>query len=308
MINDVKTLLSHARTHGLNLVSSQKELDQSGLDFLVLHGEDESKVPWIVRTPRHPNAFKGTINEAKVLSLLRSRISVAVPHWKIHEPSMIAYPKLPGTPTWSFDPEQGVIWNGLDASHPQENFMHSSAKFLTKLHSVDPELVRSIGGKVRTISEVRASLLNACESTRDTLNPRPDTWLRWMKWIHDDSYWPQEGALVHGDFHPGHMLLDETLTLTGVLDWTEAEVADPSVDFGIFYGCFGQETLERFLQLYKAGGGKTHTRMKEHIIERWAAYPALVAKWAIDNNNPGVLEHAKGHLATAEAKATQDEA
>lgn len=302
MIDDIHSLLARANTYGLKLTTDKKNFDKSGLDFLVLHANDEDGVPWIVRTPRHPNAYQGTINEAKMLRLLHERLSVAVPQWKVHEQDLIAYPLLQGTPAWSYDPEQGLTWNGVDVKEPQATFLESSARFLAELHNIDRAVIEAAGGRVRSVTDVRNSMAEACESTRSLLNPSDAMWRRWQSWIADDSYWPREASFVHGDFHPGHMLLDESLSLTGVLDWTEAEVADPSVDFGVFFGCFGKENLQKILHLYENAGGKSYGRLADHIMERWAAYAPLVAKWGVVNHNEGVIEHAKNQLAAAQAQ------
>jgi aminoglycoside phosphotransferase (APT) family kinase protein len=302
MIRDIPSLLQRAQDYGLKLVTKKKEFDQSGLDFLVLNAQDEHGVEWIVRVPRRPNAFQGSLNEAKILKLLAPRLSIAVPNWKIHEPDLIAYPRLPGTPAWTYDPKEGLQWNGLNVSDPQSSFMESSARFLADLHLVDPKDVLAAGGRLVPIPEVRSKLLKACESTRDFLKPTDVVWQRWMHWLREDSYWPTESVLVHGDLHPGHMLLDDSLKLIGVLDWTEAEVADVAVDFGVFFGCFGEGNLRKLLDLYRKAGGKTYDRMAEHIMERWAANAAFTAQWGMDNNQEEVMNFAKQRLAGLEAE------
>jgi macrolide phosphotransferase len=55
-------------------------------------------------------------------------------------------------------------------------------------------------------------------------------WERWQSWLADDSFWSNHSAFVHGDLHPGHIVDDPERCVTGLLDWTEAEVADPATD------------------------------------------------------------------------------
>ncbi|WP_141735967.1 macrolide 2'-phosphotransferase [Oligoflexus tunisiensis] len=302
MIQDIPSLLQRAQSYGLKLITDKKEFDQSGLDFLVLNAQDENGVEWILRAPRRPNAYQGSINEAKILKLLGPRLSVAVPNWKIHEVDLIAYPRLPGTPAWTYDPQEGLRWNGLNVSGPQDTFMESSARFLAELHRVDKKDVLAAGGRQVSIPETRSKLLKGCETTRNFLQPSETVWQRWMHWLHEDSYWPNEAALVHGDLHPGHMLLDDSLRLIGVLDWTEAEIADAAVDFGVFFGCFGEEQLRKLLDLYAQAGGTTYDRMATHIMERWAANAAFTAQWGMDNNQEDVMNFAKQRLAGLEAE------
>ena len=299
MITDVKVLLAKAKAAGLNLITNAETLDSSGLDFLVLHAKDEYETPWIVRTPRHPNAYEGTINEAKALKLLGRTLAIEVPDWRIHTKEIIAYPRLKGLPGWSVDQEKGLGWN-VDPAAPQESFLKSTAQFLVDLHRTDLKDVKSAGIRLHSIEDIRSRFRDAFNSTKDILRPSEALWQRWQQWVEDDSYWPKHEALVHGDFHPGHMLIDSEFNLTGVLDWTEAETADFTVDFSIFFGCFGKDTLKKFIRYYTDAGGPVYSRLEEHVIERWAAYAPLIDVWGVKNNNDGIIEHARGHLKTTE--------
>lgn len=298
----VSSLLARARACGLDLIASGDRLDESGLDFFVLHAHDRCGMPWVVRAPRHANAWSGTFNEANILRLLRARLSLAVPDWCVHEQDLIAYPRLPGTPAWTYDPAAGLTWNGVDPGAPQPAFLDSAARFLAELHGIEAAAVAAAGGSIKTIDQVRRSIIDACESTRAVLAPPEAVWRRWMTWLGDDAYWPAQAALVHGDLHPGHMLLDESLRLTGVLDWTEAGMADAAMDFGIFFGCFGEATLRRMLRLYADAGGRVYARLAEHVVERWAAHAPLAAQWGLENGNADVIEHARSHLRNAELR------
>ncbi len=41
-------------------------------------------------------------------------------------------------------------------------------------------------------------------------------------------------ASLAGDLFPGHTLVDEQFKINGIIDWTEAKVADVSNDFTAF--------------------------------------------------------------------------
>jgi macrolide phosphotransferase len=120
---------------------------------------------------------------------------------------------------------------------------------------------------------------------------------RWNAWLSTDSYWPEHSTLNHGDLHPPHILVDETRRVTGLIDWTEAECADPGKDFVIYFALFGEEGLIDLLRRYERCGGKVWLRMHEHIAEQWAAYPALVAKFALITGKEADMEMARGMLA-----------
>lgn len=113
--------------------------------------------------------------------------------------------------------------------------------------------------------------------------------------------WPPQTVFVHGDLHPGHLILDPDHRITGVLDWTEARVSDPSLDLQLFAGCFGRRALEAVLVHYEQAGGLMWPRIVEHTVERWAAYAAFVADWALRTGSEEGMEHARQHLASTGA-------
>jgi len=296
-VETVADLLEAARIRGLSLTTEAAEFDRTGLDFLVVHARDEQGTPWIVRTPRRPEVFASSRVEARVLRLVRPRLPVAIPDWRVHAREVIAYPRLDGTPAVTIDPGAGFSWNIIDPSALSEVFLESFARALAALQAVAPEEAASAGVPTKIVAEAREELGRAMHEARGALEPPEAVWARWHRWLEDDALWPPHLALVHGDLHPGHMLLAADGRLTGILDWTEAQVTDPSVDLAMFCGCFGRGALEALLPRFEAAGGETWPRLADHAAERWAAFPALAAAWALRTGNAAILEHARGQLA-----------
>lgn len=118
------------------------------------------------------------------------------------------------------------------------------------------EEARAADVPVQSLDEVRQSRLESMSEVRGALSPTEAVWSRWKNWLDDDKLWPEYTVFCHGDFHPGHLLIDETERLTGVIDWTEAKISDPATDLDILYGCFGRSTLETFLEYFEEAGGR----------------------------------------------------
>ena len=287
-------LIGLAGLHGLEL-SADTDLDGSGLDFRVLHAEDSQGTPWILRTPRRPEVAVAAQVEARLLRLVRPRLPVAVPDWRVHSHDLIAYPRLAGTPAVTIG-QAGPTWNVIDPAAPPDRFLDSFAGLVAALQAISPDEASGAGAPVDAMDDVRAALARSMEETRAALEPSHELWARWQRWLASDL-WPAHTALVHGDLHPGHMLLDEEGRLTGVLDWTEARVTDPSIDLALFAGSFGAGALDALLARIDAAGGRTWPRLAEHAVERWAAFPVLVASWALRTGDAGVLAHARRLLA-----------
>ena len=290
-------LLEAARRHGLSLSTTQAELDQMGLDFLVLHATDEAGTRWIVRTPRRPEVYESSLVEARALRLVAPRLApVLVPDWRVHERDVIAYPRLGGTPAVTL--EEGLpMWNFVNPFDVQDAFIESFAQMLARMQSITRDEAERAGVPVKDIAETKEHFARAMEATREVLSPSDALWARWQRWLENDALWPEHLAMTHGDLHPGHMLVDTDPKLVGILDWTEAKFTDPSMDFAMFFGCFGKAALEKMIARFETAGGKTWPRLAEHAEERWVASPALGAEWALRTGNDAVLEFVKGMMA-----------
>ncbi|MFU8803632.1 MAG: GTPase HflX [Bradymonadaceae bacterium] len=300
VIETVGQILDITRVHGLELISDQDDFDNTGLDFKVLQAEDGEGVPWIVRTPRRPEVFVASRVEARVLQLVRPHLPVPVPDWQLHAAQVIAYPRLSGTPAW--DLESGVpAWNVIDPMRLPEDFVDSLAMTLAALQAISQNEIERADVPIDTIDEVRKALQCMMLETRAVLTPSEAVWTRWQRWLDNDPLWPKNTALVHGDLHPGHMLLDPKARLCGVLDWTEARLTDPSIDFAPILGCFGPAALDTFLDHFERAGGNVWTRIREHVAERWAINAVIIAAWGLKTENTKVVEHARGHLAEVES-------
>lgn len=303
-ITTADDLLAVARRHGLALTAQDAAFDRSGLDFLVVHAHDQDGLAWIVRTPRRPEVFAASLVEARVLRLVRPHLPVAVPDWRLHARELIAYPRLDGTPAITTS-EAGPTWH-IDASALPGAFLDSFARALAAMQAITPEQAADAGVPTQRIEAVRAGLARSLAETRPVLRPSEVVWARWQRWLADDTLWPQHVALVHGDLHPGHLLLAADSSLIGILDWTEAQVSDPSIDLAMFHGCFGAAALAELLPRFESAGGTTWPGLARHAAERWAAFPALAAEWALRTDNAAVLEYARAQLATLTAESEAD--
>lgn len=267
------------------------------MDFLVAFATDEAGTAWVLRKPRRSDVWKRAENEHKVLKLVREELPIHVPDWRIFTPELIAYPLLRGLPVATVDPAGGgYLWQHEQQSLP-EIFFDSLADTLAALHGIDHDAAVRSGVRVKSPTEAREDFANNIEEIKRSFTI-PDKLLeRWTAWLSTDSYWPGHSTLNHGDLHPPHILVDGTQHVTGLIDWTEAEVADPGKDFVIYFALFGEEGLRDLLGRYEKAGGKVWPRMYEHIAEQWAAYPALVAKFALITGKEADMEMARGMLA-----------
>jgi macrolide phosphotransferase len=298
----VADMLRIAKNNGLRIDPSRVEINESGMDFQVAFVTDEDGKPWVLREPRRPDVMDRADNEYKVLQLLQRHLAVAVPNWRVYTSELIAYPLLEGTPAATVDPvSNGYAWK-MEHDPLPAAFVSSLAQALATLHGVDHDLAASAGIRVKSPAEARETFAKNMDDIKRKIGVSDTLWDRWQRWIADDSYWPQHSALVHGDLHPPHILINEGNQVTGLLDWTEAEVTNPGTDFTIYYALFGESGLDVLLNQYQAFGGRVWPRMREHIAEQWAAYPVLIGMFALHTGKEEHMEMAQGALGLLEQK------
>ncbi|WP_276736329.1 macrolide 2'-phosphotransferase MphK [Bacillus sp. (in: firmicutes)] len=277
----ITEIVGLARSQGLAVHSENAKLNETGMDFQVVFAEDDTGLPWVLRKPRRSDVVERAASEGRTLAFLRTVLTADVPDWRIHTPELIAYPMLKGTPAAGIDLEQKqYVWN-MDHQPPSDDFVRTLADILAELHGTDQISAGQSGIEVIRPEDFRQMTADSMVDVKNKLGVSTTLWERWQKWIDDDAYWPGFSSLIHGDLHPPHILIDQNRRVTGLLDWTEAKVADPAKDFVLYQTIFGEKETARLLEYYDQAGGRKWAKMQEHISEMQAAYPLEVAKFAL---------------------------
>lgn len=290
MINTAEDLLTAAREHGLRLTSERPKFDETGADFLVVYGVDEHGVPWVVRTPRRADVLERAAVEHRALGLVSARLPVAVPDWRVFSPQVIAYPRLSGEPAAVVDMDVGgYVWR-FDVTAPPTVFLDTLANALAALHSIEHYVAAVAGLRLEQPVQVRERWAEQMDRSREVLDVPEPVWRRWQTWLADDTYWPKHSVLIHGDLQPAHILVDTEHRVTGLLDWTEARVSDPATDFALLFATLGHGPLGVLLNRYQEIGGRLWSRMHDHIVEAWSAYPVVIAAFALQTGEDAPLQ------------------
>jgi aminoglycoside phosphotransferase (APT) family kinase protein len=178
------------------------EIDE-GYDFKVLVVEDE----WVLRFPRWPGAVEALEKEIALLPALAPALPVPVPRFEhvSREPFFVAYRFILGRPLVDEDPE------GVRA-------------FLDALHSS--------GMRLEPVEWVEAYRQQCEEFTRAVL-PLVDAGLHARAtelFAEAETLTGFEPVLVHADLGPSHLLVRDG-RLAGVIDWGDARMGDPALDY-----------------------------------------------------------------------------
>jgi aminoglycoside phosphotransferase (APT) family kinase protein len=183
-----------------------------GFDFKVLLVDDR----WVVRIPRRDQVLPALEREILLLPELESALPVAVPHFEqiSHDPPFVVYPLIRGTPLIDEDPD-GV------------------RGFLDSLHRVQTEVLPP--------PDWIASYLEQCREFERLVFPLldPAGRLRSQALFEEvETLTGFEPCVIHGDLGAEHLLVREE-KLAGVIDWGDARLGDPALDYAwLLHGPF----------------------------------------------------------------------
>lgn len=155
--------------------------------------------------------------EARLLHVVGARVSVPVPtpRFADEEAGVLAYPSIPGRPLLGRTPAAGVA--------------DRLGRFLREVHGIDPT---EVAGLVPVEDADPHEWLEGLEGPADLLAV-----------VHASVPPPaRRVVLAHTDLGAEH-LLERDGHLTGIIDWSDAAVTDPALDFARPYRDFGPTFL-----------------------------------------------------------------
>jgi macrolide phosphotransferase len=292
-------VMNIAEKNGLHLKEDTLVFNESGLDSQVVFVIDQSGKEWVLRIPRRADVFPRTKVEKAALDLVNQNVSFEAPNWEVYNEELIAYKKLHGVAAATVNPEgTAYVWE-IDEKNLPERFYQSLGKVLATLHSIPHKQAVEAGIVVQTPGEIKQIMNDRMNMVKEKLGVGEELWDRWQTWLDDDEMWPKETGLIHGNVHPGHILVEKPGKVTGLIDWTEAKVADVSKDFVAHLKVFGEEGLEKLIDAYREAGGYHWPKMKEHIIELNASTAIDIAEFALISGMDEYAEMARKELGLA---------
>ena len=218
---------------------------------------------WIFRFPRTDQVALAAESELRLLPALAAHVDfeVPVPRWSgvFGGRPFFGYRKLEGRPLRASDVEREPAAIGRLAG------------MLHQIHSFDVDRARcllKVEGTVlawrRRYQDLRAA---ADSQVADLLDPQTESLLEdGFSCLLDGSlvFTP---TLVHRDLGTGHILIDEaTARPVGIIDFEDAEVGDPAIDFVGFWITLGPERTQQLLDTYQ---GDLEATFVERIKTYW---------------------------------------
>jgi aminoglycoside phosphotransferase (APT) family kinase protein len=247
---------------------------------------------WAFRFPRREVALPGVRREMAVLPMLAARLPLPVPAPVFRGRPADGFPwpffgaaHLPGQ-----EPAPGAPDDAARIAHAPE-----LAAFLRELHGIDLDL-----GQLLPVDPVRRADMGyrapwAAERLRNLA--RLGLWRapgRVLALLEEAEALPQaQGrAIVHGDLHARHLLVDAAGRPTGVIDWGDVCRADPAVDLMLYWSYVPPKGRAGFRSAY---GPLTDAQLlRARVLAVFLA--ATLALYGHEQRMPAVLGEALAGL------------
>ncbi|HVG62452.1 MAG TPA: phosphotransferase [Hyalangium sp.] len=207
---------------------------------------------WVFRFPHRQVAFPGVQTEMTILPRLAPHLQLPIPTPVFLGQSSQNYPwpffgarLVPGRESATFQ----LSAEERTALAPQ------LARFLRTLHA--PELCEALRPHLPPDAMLRTDMATRLPKTRQKLDELRHLGLETFEDALAEMFEaaqrlppPTATALVHGDLHFRHLLLEERQQLSGIIDWGDLHLGDPATDLQLYWSFLPQAGREVFLSEY----------------------------------------------------------
>lgn len=249
---------------------------------------------WLLRVARRPEVGASLAREARLLPLVAEAVAPArVPVFTIARldasPAVVGYEAIRGRPL-SPDDLAGT------QAHT-EAIIRDLAGFLTALHGVPIERAVEAGLAPASAEDWRAEYEAfrawSREHAAPLLPPDARAWLErlWASYLDEPDNVRFQPVLIHRDLGIEHVLLEPDGRLAGVIDWGDAAIGDPAIDFAGFLGGLGEEFTQRVIAQWS--GPRAAGETAETLLARAKFYARLSPLHAIQY---GLLVGSEAHV------------
>jgi aminoglycoside phosphotransferase (APT) family kinase protein len=241
----------------------------SGWDHVAWRVDAADGTAWIVRAALgdpEDDWAESVRREVAVMRLARECLGPIVAEAVVLDEASrcLAHPRLPGVPLQELVAGDAVAAAELDRLAGEIGGLVAAIATIDAAGSAEPvprddDSIDVWRGELPTFVGTIAHLLTAEE--RAAIE-------RFMEAPSPPPPLADERVLCHNDLGAEHVLVDPaTFTITGVIDWTDAAVADPAAEIGRLLRDLGARRLDAVLDGVGAGGER-----RTGLLERGWAY------------------------------------
>ena len=231
---------------------------------------------WLLRVARRPEVGVTLGMEARLLPLIAEAVApVQVPRFSLTrldaEPAVVGYAVIRGQPLTP------------DALTPSEDgaaaLAGQLAGFLSALHGIPVERAVAAGLERATAADWRAGYVYFRDWSRAEAAPLLGPALAarlerfWADYLDDDANFAFQPVLIHHDLATEHVLLAGDGALAGVIDWGDAALGDPAIDFAGFLHDLDEAFVRRIIAAWN--GPRAAGETPEKLLARGWFYARL---------------------------------
>jgi aminoglycoside 2''-phosphotransferase len=209
----------------------------------------------VFRFAKRPDAAVRQAREAELLSLLADRLPLPIPRYT-HTWTDPAWPgkRIVG---YRLIPGERLL---PDNARPEQRASQAAqlGEFVSMLHAVPVAEARRHGALGGDAASRRAAYRGFFRTVRSNMLPlftareQAAIVAFWSRYLDDDACFAFTPTLVHRDLNTEHVLVDPaTGNLTGVIDWGDAGIDDPAVDFAGVWRQLGENFVRQMLAAYR---------------------------------------------------------
>lgn len=214
---------------------------------------DSSTPGWIFRFPRNRVVTENLQKEQAILPVVAPRINFAVPRFEHvgtwRDQPYAGYRRIPGRPLSS---------RPFTGSKIVDEVAESIASTLSSLHDIPTLLVAEACAVEPTVDAWRQHYRALRETVRARISPLLDSRMRevvergFSRFLDEELATLEDVALVHCDLGCEHILIEEDgTTVTGLIDFEDVTIGDPTIDFVGIYVTYGMEAVDRIRDCYQ---------------------------------------------------------
>jgi aminoglycoside 2''-phosphotransferase len=271
----------------------------------ITHGWDSLAIlvngRWLLRVARRPEVGATLAREAKALPLISQAVApVRVPQFVFTrfdtEPAVVGYEAIAGKPLSTAD---------LNLPAHATAIANQLADFLTALHSIPTERAVAAGLTPSTAADWHAEYVAFAEWTETEVGPRLAPHVRdavmrlWREYLDSPDSRSFEPALVHCDLACEHILLTKDHALAGVIDWGDATLGDPAIDFAGILAELGEKFAGEVIACWRGprAAGETAATLLARAVFYHRLAPLHAIRFGLATDSDAYIQRGLAQLA-----------
>ncbi len=244
---------------------------------------------WVFRFPRRAVSAELIEAEARVLPLIAPALPLPVPVPMFAGTASGGYP-------WPFSGHRVLRGTPISKAPRSERAEPALARalgeFLRALHAIDAKSLVAAGLPGDTIGRLdhvrmRPKFLERLDALQAAglVRERNDL-IAFLDRVSPAGPRAECLAVVHGDLYAGHILVDENLRASGVIDWGDVHLGDPALDLSIAFSAISPGARDAFFGAY----GAVDTRTLELARYRAICHCAMTAHYGLRIGDAELIE------------------